>query len=140
MQNLLGILNFSRLPANGGERGGWNSSGASNSLARTARHAISGMDDSGGIGPKVEESPEELLAIPWFEILLHSRRPSRLAGIWKCHGETHSVKTDHNFRMSGWIVFFLRTSKWLSLIVPLGTGELQRDGGTCETQAHFAPR
>jgi hypothetical protein len=75
------------------------------------------MDDSRGIAPKVGQYPEGLLAIPWIEILLHSRRPSRLAGIWKSHGEGHCVKADHNFSMSGRIVNFLRETKRLSLIV-----------------------
>jgi hypothetical protein len=87
------------------------------------------MEDSRGIAPKVGQYPERLLAIPWFEILLHSRRPSRLAGIWKSHGEIHCVKADHNFNMSGRIVNFLRETKRLSFIVPIGPGELQRDGG-----------
>jgi hypothetical protein len=93
--------------------------GTSESLAWNARYARSGMEDSRGIAAKVGQYPEGLLAIPWFQILLHSRQPSRLAGIWKSHGEGHRVKADDNFSISARIVNFLRTST-----------ELQRHGGT----------
>jgi hypothetical protein len=97
------------------------------------------MDDSRGIAPKVGQYPEGPLAIPGFEILLHSRRPGRLAGIWKSHGEVLCVKADHDFNMSGRIVNFLKKSMTLSLIVPIGTGESQWDGGISSNERMIYP-
>jgi hypothetical protein len=76
------------------------------------------MGDSRGIVLKVVQYREEPLADPSVDTLLDSRRPSRLAGIWKSDPEIHCVDSDHKFCLSGRVGYFLRKKRDLWSRIP----------------------